>query len=565
VQGARFDRLILHNARVRSLDDAGTLSRAIGFSAGRVTAVGSLDQVRRATPAAEERDLGGCSVYPGFIDTHHHFCFAASYADMPQLRMHRDAGQILATVAAQVERTPAGQWIVMLGWDETRLDANRAPTRFELDEVAPEHPVLLIHFSYHQGVLNSRGLEAAGLLEPGSDPPGGLRGRTRSGELDGAVLERCFGRAEDIARRARTAQDREGWFATANGYQDRVLAAGITHVCDAAVPPEMESLYREWQLRGELRLGVTMMPLTGNIFAVPSERLTGTRTGWREDRLSVGPMKLFLDGGRLCAVCHSLRDAILEFSASIGRLLRGRPSLPWLLSSGLPLRWRSDLKLHAGLLFYAADAIDEMVGRASAQGFGVGIHAAGNEAIELAIRALGRSYRGELPPRIDHFFLTTEQMLRDAAREGIHAVVQPSLLLEQGEVMLEVGAPPHLDFFAFRQLQEAGIHVAGSSDAPCADFDVLRAIDFTVRRELASGATLSVEEALSVSEAVEMYTRGAARVLGMDGEIGQLVPGSRADAVVLSDDLLELSPGRLRDIEVLATFAGRYELPKHPG
>ncbi len=242
MRGEAFDRLILHGANVRSLDDAGTVAEAIGFAGGRVTALGGLEQVRRATPGAAERDLGGCSVYPGFIDAHHHFCFSASYAHMPGLRDHRDAGQILATVAAQVARTPPGQWIVMVGWDEIALGGGPAPTRFELDEVAPDHPVLLIHFSYHQGILNSAGLEAAGLLDRGPDPPGGMRGRTRGGELDGSVIERCFGHAEGVARRTLAERDREGWFANASGYQDRVLAAGITHVCDAAVPPEMEAL-----------------------------------------------------------------------------------------------------------------------------------------------------------------------------------------------------------------------------------------------------------------------------------------------------------------------------------
>jgi len=236
---------------------------------------------------------------------------------------------------------------VLLGWDEVHLEGGHAPTRFDLGQVAPDHPVLRIHFSYHQGILNTRGLEATGLLDAGADPPGGLRGRTRSGELDGAVLERCFGHAEGIARRALAARDRD---------------------------------------------------------------------------------------------------------------------------------------------------------------------------------------------------------------------VQPALMLEQGDAILEVGVPPNFDFLAFRNLLDAGVRAAGSSDAPCASFDVLASIDFAVRRELPSGTPLFPEQALSVSEAVDLYTRGAAAVLGMAGEIGQLTPGSRADAVVLDGDLLELAPEQLRGVSVLSTLAGGYEL-----
>ena len=564
MKSAAFDRLILRGARVRALDDADTRAEAIGFAAGRVTAVGPLEQVRSATPGAEERDLEGRVVYPGFIDAHHHFCFSATWDQQPSLREHRSVAEILARVARFTESTPAGEWIVLFGWDESRLADGRGPTRFELDAIAPEHPVLLIHFSYHQAVLNALGLQRAGLLDRSPDPPGGLRGRTRSGELDGNVFERCFGRAEDVARRASCARDPDAWFATANRYQERVLAAGITHVCDAAVPPEMEALYREWQARGELHVGVTMMPLVGNMFAVPEARLDGARTGWREDRLSIGPMKLFLDGGRLCAMCFSLREAIGQLARALPGLLRGRGGLPWLFQPGALLRLGADLRLHTGMLFYARDALERLLAQASARGFGVGMHAAGNEAIEQAIAAFARSYRGALPPRIDHFFLSTGRTLRAAAREGVHAVVQPPLALEQGDLIRQVGVQPPFDYAAFGQMRSEGVRLVGSSDAPCGHFDVIAALDFAVRRALPSGAQLFADEGLAVRDAVELYTRGAAAVLGMSGEIGQLSPGVRADAVVLSADPLEVPTERLREIAVLGTFAGRREFWPKP-
>jgi len=560
VKSAAFDRLILRNARVRTLDAGDTRAEAIAFSAGRVAAVGTLEQVRATLPGAPERDLEGRAVYPGFVDAHHHFCFSATWGDLPPLRSLRSLDQILASVTAQATRIPAGEWIVLFGWDESQLAGGRGPTRFELDAAAPAHPVLLVHFSYHQGVLNSLGLQRTGLLDRSPDPPGGLRGRTPGGELDGHVHERCFGHAEGIARRSLAARDRDAWFATANRYQERVLATGITHVCDAAVPPEMEALYREWQKRGELHVGVTMMPLLGNIFAVPAERLDGARTGEREGRLDVGPMKLFLDGGRLCAVCFSLREAILQFASALRRFLTGRGALPWLLAPGVMARLGADLRFHTGLLFYSETELAQLLVRASGHGFGIGIHAAGNAAIERAIGALARSYRGPLPPRIDHFFMATDRCRREAAREGIHAVVQPPLALEQGDLFREAGVPAQLGYSAFGRMRDAGIALAGSSDAPCADFDPIAAIDFAVRRELPSGAPFFPEEALSPRAAIELYTRGAARVLGMEGEIGQLCPGGRADAIVLSDDPLEVSPERLREISVLATYAGRAEL-----
>lgn len=561
MRAREFDRLILHQARVHTCDDRGTVAEAIGFAGGRVTAVGTLAAVRAATPNADERDLGGATVYPGFIDAHHHFCFAATYAGFPEIRCPPicTLRELLDAVARAAAVTPEGEWIVLVGFDETQLAERRKPDRWELDAVAPHHPVLLIHFTYHEGVLSSRGLERTGLAAQRRDPPGGQLGRTRGGEPDGRVFERCFGHAEAVARQARLAADREGWFRVANAYQARVLAAGITHVCDAAVPPSMEALYREWQRRGELHVGVTMMPLVENMFAEPDARLDGTATGWADGRLALGALKLFTDGGTSCALCLTLRDAIVQFAGMLGRSLRQRSLVPWRLALQQPARWGADRRLHTGLLYYDQEALTALVGAAGRRGFAVGIHAGGNAAIAQALTALAAAPRGApLPPRIDHFFFLDEAALPRAVDLGVHAVVQPVQLRATGPLLRLTGLPPHLTYQAHRRMLDAGLTLAASSDAPVFTFDVRAAIETAVRRHTADGGTLGADQAITVAEALRMYTRAAAATLGLAGEIGQLTPGARADAVVLSDDLERVPPERLGDVGVLATYAGRH-------
>ncbi len=558
----RFDRLILHNAAVHTVEDTATVAPAVGFAGGRVTAVGTLDQVRAMTPHADERDLRGAVVYPGFIDAHHHLCFAATYASFPEIRCPpcRTLADVLAVLARAAETTPEGEWIVLVGFTDTNLVERRAPDRQELDRVAPRHPVLLIHFTYHEGVLNSLGLRAAGLDALASDPPGGMIGRTPGGAADGRVYERCFGAAESVARRGRLAANREQWFRTANGYQERVLAAGITHVCDAAVPASMEALYREWQRRGELHVGVTMMPLAENMFAVPDDRLDGAATGWSDGRLSLGALKLFTDGGTKCAICLTLHDAIRQFAAMLVRTLRHRSLAPWRLALQQPAHWGADRRVHTGLLYYDAPALTRLVRAACARGFSVGIHAGGNEAVDQALAALGAGYHGAaLPPRIDHFFFLEDAALRRAVDLGVHVVVQPVQLHDTGPLLRETGLPAGLAYQAHRQMLDAGLVLAASSDAPVFTFDVIAAIDTAVRRLTADGAPLGADQAITAGDALRMYTRGAAAVLGMDGEIGVLRPGARADAVVLSEDPAAVPPDRLREIGVRSTFAGQTE------
>lgn len=558
-----FDRLILQNATVHTFDDTGRCAEAVGFAGGRVTAAGTLAEVRAATPGAEERNLRGAHVYPGFIDAHHHLCFAATYENFPDVRSppYRTVEQILAEIARLAAQTPEGEWIVAVGYNELNLEGGRKPTRLDLDRAAPAHPVLLVHFTYHEGVLNSLGLARAGFSRSSVDSAGGWIERTPGGEPNGVVFERSFGHAEQMARNALVAGNREGWFRSANAYQDRVLAAGVTHVCDAAVPPGMETLYREWLARGELHVGVTMMPLVENMFAAPGERIgSGSVTGWREGRLSLGALKLFTDGGTSCALCLTLRDAIVQFAAMIGRLLARRSRVAWRLARQQRAHYGRDGRLHLGLLYYETAELEQTVRAACERGFGVGLHAGGNEAVAQAISALARCYRGDLPPRIDHFFFVEEDALRRAAAEGVHAVVQPRQLHDTGDLVLATGLPARLGYQSYGRMRDAGIVLAGSSDAPVCSFSVLAAIETAVRRRSASGAALAPDEALSVSEALRMYTRGAAATLGMEGEIGRLAPGARADAVVLSEDLETVPAERIVEVGVLSTFAGRLVL-----
>lgn len=553
---------ILTNARVRAMDDAGTVAEAIGFRDGRVVGVGTLDEVRAlvAVPAVEE-DLGGAVVMPGFVDAHHHLALAVTYAGLPEVRGPgcRTIADVLAAVRARAAITPPGAWVAVYGYDEARLAELRRPTREELDVAAPEHPVLAIQHSFHEGVLSSRGLAALGLSRATAEPPGGRLGRTRAGELDGWVAERCFGPAEAAVRRAIVGADREGWFRAANDYQARVLAAGITHLADAAVPPSLEDLYGEWQQRGELHLGVTMMPLLESIFAAPFERLAGRPSGWRQGRLSIGALKLFLDGGTSCALCFRMRDAVVQFGQMLARTVRERSTVAWRLARDQPFRIDRQLAIHTGYWLYEPATLAHLLRAAEERGFAVAVHAGGNEAVER-LTAIWGSDRGgaggsaAAPRRIEHLFFANQDTARRAADAGVHAVVQPAHLDETGAIVVASGLPAKMGFHPYRTLLDAGVRLAGSSDAPVNTFDVWNAVRAAVERRLVDGRGIFPGEALAVREVLHLYTRGSAAALGMEGEVGQLRVGARADAVVLAADPWDLPVERIREAKVLATY-----------
>jgi predicted amidohydrolase YtcJ len=556
-EASALQPLILANARVRALDDAGSIAEAIGFRGGRVVALGALAEVRdRMGGPVEERDVGGAVVCPGFVDAHHHVGLAVTYGGFPEVRWPacRSVADVLGVVRAQAAVTPPGDWVAVYGYDEARLGELRRPTRDELDGAAPEHPVLAIHHSFHEGVLSSHGLDYLGLGRSSVEPPGGRLGRSQSGELNGHVAERSFGPAEAVVRQLRLGADREGWFRAANEYQQRVLGAGITHVADAAVPPSLEELFVEWQRRGELRLGLTMMPLVENLFAAPFERLTGRPTGWREGRLRVGALKLFADGGTSCALCFRLRDAVLQFGEMLARTVRERSTVAWRLAREQPVRIDSRLVVHTGFRLYEPATLTHLLRAAEERGFAVAVHAGGNEAVEEVAAIWARRSGTGAPRRIEHLFFANHETARRAADAGIHAVVQPAHLHETGAIVVASGLPGKMGFHPYRMLADAGVRLAGSSDAPVASFDVWSAVRAAVERRLADGRTVFASEALAVDEVLRMYTRGSAAALGMEGEIGQLGVGAHADAVVLSADPWALPVERLDEVRILATY-----------
>jgi predicted amidohydrolase YtcJ len=241
-------------------------------------------------------------------------------------------------------------------------------------------------------------------------------------------------------------------------------------------------------------------------------------------------------------------------------LVRSRSTTPWQLAGQQPARFGPGLNLHTGLLYYEQSELDRLIADACERDFAVGIHAGGNEAIAVALASLGSRYRGRLPPRIDHFFFLERASLERAVDQNVHVVVQPYQLHDTGDLLRETGLPPRLRYQAHREMLDAGLTLAGSSDAPVFTFDVLAAIEVAARRRTAAGATLHPDQAIGVADLLRMYTRGAAKTLGMEGEIGQFAPGGRADAVLLSEELEKVPPQRVPDVGIRSTFAGRLAL-----
>jgi predicted amidohydrolase YtcJ len=358
------------------------------------------------------------------------------------------------------------------------------------------------------------------------------------------------------------ARDETGYMDRLARYQDRLFAAGLTRVYDAAVSPLMEGALRRAAEAGVLGIPVLMMLASADgMFMPPRDRLGGARTGAGDDLLRSGPLKLFMDGGERAGMALPLRVVAAASLAAIGRMLRRRSLAPLRASRGATGQLdTSDWRVRSGILFYTEAQARELVEAAVAQGLSLAVHAEGNEAIDRALGVIppGRDDRapGVGPHRIEHFFFPGPDAIARTTEAGIATAVQPTIVEWVGDRWIEMGIVGRWLFTPLRAMLDAGLTVAGSSDAPVVDFDPLVGIRAAVRRRAASGRPVEDGQQVTIGEALEMYTVHGARSGGLEHEVGTLETGKRADLVVLNRDPTAMAPEELYGLRVERTVCG---------
>jgi hypothetical protein len=521
--------------------------------------VGSLAEVRGAMgEGARVNDLGGGALLPGFIDAHHHLAYAALDYGGVSLRLGAGSGieDLLGAIRDAVAAKPPG-WVYLCGYEAGDLRERRAPNADELEQCSPGRPLFVQAASGHDGALNHAGLDAMGWTAGSGDPPNGVLLRNRRGRLTGVVSEGAAFMAEAAFRDQLLADGPEVWLAACEAHARDLLALGITRVGDAAVAPPVERLYRRAAEEDRLPVTVHSMPVASTTLLLP--RFDGPATGEGPSRAPTGPAKLYVDGGHRCAVCLSAGQAAWAAGALLKNVLGGGglAVLRAASRSGRP-RLGRDLHLHAGMRFWHQDALAGAVGQGAQRGFQIALHAIGNEAIDLALTALQRNERqlAAAPgrPRLEHVVFAESHQPRRIADIGAIAVVQPAFIASAGDDMLLTPLPPSIQTLPLRSLSEAGVELAGSSDYPVTQPDVLAAISAAVTRQTAAGATLAADQAVDVELMLRAYTLGSARALGCENEAGSITPGKQADLVHLAQDPLAHDPAHLADIQVNATW-----------
>jgi predicted amidohydrolase YtcJ len=493
---------------------------------GRIAAIGPAEAVRAAAASgAAVFRLEGATVIPGLIDAHCHVMnvgYLAAGADCSQPAAP-DIAAIQARLREAADRASPGSWVTGSGYVEYKLAEHRHPTRGDLDAAVPDRPAVVYHTSLHACVLNSAALREAGLADGQPDPRDGALGRDSQGRLTGVLFEGPMFRVfadrlrHDLAHMGAAARAR-----VVRRAGQRLAALGITAACDADMRCQTFASYAEADDAGVLSQRIYGLTVHDEVDELVRSGLRGRRSG----RLAAQAVKIWADGGM------SSRTAAIH----------GTYPVP---------------PFGSGILCFEPAELTTMVGDFAARGFQVCIHAQGDRAIEIVLDAYAHTLAGapENPRRhrIEHGGAMYPALTARAARLRIPVVSQPGFLSGLGDGFAEAFGAQADQLYAFRSWRQAGITVAGSSDAPVITPDPLTGIRDAMMRRTAAGQVIGPDERLTARDALALYTAGGAYAMHRETEIGSLEPGKLADFTVLDRNPLTIDPEQTTSIQVLAT------------
>ncbi len=527
--------LVMLNGVIRTMDKHNQRSQAIAIKGKQIMAVGSNEAISAIADSSTERiDLNGRLVLPGMMDSHFHFYDWAMGRNQLELAHEASLEQLLEKVAGSVREIPGGSWILGQGWNESDWSERTMPDRSHLDAVAPNHPVALWRCDLHLVAVNSMALNLAGIGKDTQNPEDGVIEKDATGEPTGILRELAPNMIKDVIPEP----DSEEILAAMRDGISHLHSLGLTGIHDVRLMGGLEgaTALKAWQVlneRGELDLRCWV--------SLPGERLEeavalGLRTGMGDDRLRIGHLKYFADGGM------GARTA-------------------WMLEPYLDAEY--------GMPLTSVSALNRALQTAEKAGLAVIIHAIGdrtNQEIITLFEKLAKAREHidvntyappRLPHRIEHTQMIRSEDITRLANLGVAACVQPhNMILDINMIHESVGSLGR-HTYAYKEMIDAGVPVMFSSDAPVCDPSPLVGIHAAVTRQRRDGTPEGgwyPDQRISVEQAVQGYTTVPAEFYGRSQELGTLTPGKKADIIVLDQDIFKIDPIEIAETQVNLTL-----------
>jgi predicted amidohydrolase YtcJ len=544
--------LIVHHARVVTLDGKSTIAEAVAVKDGRIVAVGEDKTVLKLKgPKTKTIDAGGQTVLPGLYDSHVHPVGAASSELGGPLANPKSLKESFAFIRKMVKKTPEGEWIVLRYAFPTRLDEARFPTRAELDEVAPKHPVLF--HAGPAGMVNSMALKVSGITRETKNPSNGVIVRDpKTGEATG-MIRNAYSVLKGVpgeGARFSAAERRDGVKKLFHLYNEQ----GLTSIADRNAGRGDLDLYLDLKKRGELTVRInvarsfnpygTRDEVVRRLEELPGKDNLGGPTGAGDDMVRIGPIKLFLDGGMLNGTAYMRQ--------------------PWPRGETYQIT-ETDYR---GLLFIKPDQLKMVIGEGAKRKWQMTAHTAGEGAMDVLLDAYEAVNR-ETPIKdlrmcITHANFPSQNNLERCKALGVCADVQPAWLYKDGTTILNYLGEKRVRWFQPYKTWMEYTTIGGGSDHMLR-FDSLDstnpwnpwlAIWVTLTRKTERGTILIPDERLTREQALRLYTINNAYLHHEEKTKGTLEVGKLADLIVIDRDVMTCPVDDVRQTKVLYTIVG---------
>lgn len=515
---------ILYNTHIFSLDNSRPIASAIAIDEGRIAGIGETDAILAEFGNFPKQDLGGKYILPGLVDAHIHLQYYGLGLQKVDCETET-LSECIQRVAKRVQETKPGEWVLGHGWNQNNW-AEGFGSAAMLDAISPANPVYLTGKSLHTAWVNSQAFKSAGISASTPDPENGRIVHGNNGEPTGILLEDAM---QMVAGKI-PEPDTETLAGILKQAQTELWKMGLTGVHDFDRRSCFQAL--QWlHSRGELGLRVLKsIPMDDLEYAIG----LGLRSGFGDDTLRIGSLKLFADGA-----LGPHTAAMLE---------------PFL-----------DDRENSGILNLDNEQIYEYGRRAADNGISLAVHAIGDRANHEALNGFEqlRSYeksRGypHLRHRIEHVQLLHPDDVGRLAELDLIASMQP-IHAPSDMVMAEKSWGERSAFaYSWRSQLEHGTRLSFGSDAPVESPNPFWGLHAAVTRQRADGSPDDSgwypEQRLKLGEALLGFTQGPAYSAGMEHKTGMLKAGFLADLIVLEQNPFECHPSELIHIKPCATM-----------
>ncbi|MHA1993552.1 MAG: amidohydrolase [Candidatus Hodarchaeales archaeon] len=521
--------LILYNGNIITLDKDNSKVNAVATKFGRILVLGS-NQVVLKTKGEETKlvDLNGQTVIPGLIDSHCHM-IASGIARLVYVDLSEEAGvhsikDLQNRLKKKVEETPENEWIFGYQEDDAKLIENRHPTKYELDEVSVNHPILVTTVGGHFWITNSKAFKMANVTKETPDPVGGKFDRDpKSGELIGGIHEKALEIIRDSEDPSYTREiARKG----ALQILKECASLGLTCIYDTVDSTHIRAVLDLKNL-GKLPIRVRM---DANIEYCDELDTLGIYRGFGDEWLRLCGLKYFFDG------------AISARTAAVSEPYLNKPDF-------------------YGVMATTREIATDILTSAYEKGFRISAHTNGDRAITLYLdimESLQSKFPRDDPRNRDiHCTVVNPEIIARIKKLGILPTIFGPYPYYHGDKLIPAFGEDRLEWmFAARSFLQAEVMISAHSDHPCAPNPPLMAIHSLVNRRTTTGRPIGQSQKISVLDALRLYTINAAYHSFDEESMGSIEEGKLADFVVLNDNILKIETDLIKNISVEMTIVG---------